>query len=84
MSAEKMLWQSVVLKAFTDATATEPSGPENKRAKVDADRWIKHGGRDFRQVCFLAGFDPDFIQHAYTSGRVNPEALRTSERGKKK
>ena len=79
MTPEKRLWQSVVLRAVLDATAIDPSSDENRRAKPDADRWLHNGGRDFREACSLAGFDPDFIRGAYTSGRINAELLRSTE-----
>ena len=79
MSPEKRLWQSVVVKALTDATAVDPSSDEDLRAKREADSWLRGGGKDFRRVCSLAGFDPDFIRDAYTSGRVDGELLRSKE-----
>lgn len=71
MTPEQILWQSVLLKAITDAAAINPAGDENKRAKTDADNWLRGGGRDFRRVCDFAGFDPDFIREKYIAGKIN-------------
>lgn len=80
ISSEKRLWQAVVLKAMSDAT--HPDGPggstEQGRATRDAISWLRSGGRDFRTVCHLAGVDPDFIQGAYLSGGVDPQAFHRS------
>lgn len=80
MTPEKKLWQSVVLKAFTDATADNPSSREDVMAKRDAIAWITRGGRDYRMVCSLAEIDPDFARDAFLDGRVNADLLRAAEK----
>jgi len=82
MTGYKKLWQAVVFQAFRDATAKQPSGSESIRAKRDADSWIRWAGKDFREVCENAGFDPDFLSEAYKAGRVNGDLLRSIERGR--
>lgn len=76
MTPEQKLWQAVILKAFTDATAVNPSSREDRMEKSRADSWIRGCGRDFRFVCSLAGMDPEFLSLAYRQGRVRPELLR--------
>lgn len=89
MTPEQHLWQSVVLKACSDATHPAP-GPYAKnysevmQAKREADKWLRGCGRDMRQVCALAGMDPDFVSEAYIGGRIDADLLRTSEDGVKK
>lgn len=80
---EQELWQAVLFAAFVDATRVDPPDTENRRAKRDADRWIRGAGKDFRTVCALAGMDPDFLRDAYVTGRVCPERLRNGERSHK-
>lgn len=80
MTPEKKLWQAVVLKAFSDATAENPSSREDVMAKRDAISWITRGGRDYRMVCSLAEIDPDFARDAFLGGRVDGELLRYAER----
>lgn len=79
-TAEQELWQSVVVTAFMDATRPNSANRDDMRARSDADRWIRGNGRDFRQVCSMAGMDPDFLHQAYIKGRVDPERLRAGER----
>ena len=79
MTVEQELWQAVVLRAAMDALADNPSSDEDQRAKRDADRWFRFGGRDFREVCTLAGIDPDFIADAYKSGRIDRRLLKSKE-----
>jgi hypothetical protein len=79
ISPEKRLWQTVVYRALIDATAENPAGPENIRAKRDAISWLKTGGRDFRKVCSLAEIDPDFVREAFLAGRIDPVLLRAAE-----
>ena len=79
MSPEQILWQSVLMQAARDATAPNPGDKETIRAKVEADAWFRRGGKQFRQVCMMAGFDPDFIRDAYIGGRIDGKLLRSSQ-----
>jgi hypothetical protein len=76
ISPEREMWQAVLLKAFTDATAPDPKTREDILAKRAADSWIRNCGRDFRHVCALAGMSASFLSEAYLRGRVSPEGLR--------
>ena len=49
---------------------------------ADADSWLRGGGKDFRHVCSLAGFDPDFIRDSYVSGRMSKLDLDGSALGR--
>lgn len=79
MTPEQKLWQSVVLRAALDATSNPSSSSDDYIAQKNADAWMRTGGRDFREVCGLAGLDPDFIKEAYVGGRINAELLRSKE-----
>jgi len=83
MTPEQTLWQSVVVKTALDATSNpEPSSKDyfaQKLIKRDADAWMRAGCDDFKEVCNLAGLDPDFIQQAYIGGRINADLLRSKE-----
>lgn len=81
--AEQTMWQAVLFQAFIDATRHNPYAPENKRSISSADRWIRGKGRDFCEVCALAGMDPDFLHDAYVQGRVDANKLRAAERSHK-
>jgi len=79
MTPEQKLWQSVVVKAALDATSNPSSSSDDYIAKKNADAWLRTGGRDFKEVCSLAGLDPDFIREAYIGGRINADLLRSKE-----
>ena len=78
MSPEKRLWQAVLFQAFRDATYTG-DGRQERIHQRKADAWIRAGGKDFRQVCSLAGMDPAFLRDAYIGGRVDAKLLRSNE-----
>lgn len=83
MSPEQHLWQRVVLQALDDALADNPASVENRRAKRDARLWLDHGGRNFRHVCAMTGWDPDFIRDKWKAGRIDRKLLRAA-RGRQK
>lgn len=76
ISPEQRLWQAVVYKAFIDALGDDSKDRDAMRAKREADAWIRDCRRDFRQVCALAGMDPDFLSQAYNDGRVDRDLLK--------
>ena len=77
-SPERALWQTVLLTAIEDALL--PERRTYNRAKVDADRWIRGGGKDFRAACSYAGFDPDHVRDAYLAGRIRVDETRVGRR----
>ena len=67
VTAERRLWCAVVNQAVTEALWPRPikNGGSSGISHLDkhlARRWL--GSRDFRLVCSLAGYDPDFIMDA--------------------
>lgn len=80
MSPEQRMWQTVIIKALTDATAGGMSRRDDRRAEIEAESWLRSGGRDFFIVCTLAGFDPHFIREKYIAGRIDGALLRAKER----
>lgn len=70
----RRLWQAVVLRAITDATADEYASAEDRAEQRRAHEWITGRGKDFRHVCDLAGLDPDFYADAYEAGGINRAA----------
>lgn len=59
VSPERRLWIAVLENALQDINTTARYGERfnARRAAID---WI--GSRRFREVCLLAGFDPDYIE----------------------
>jgi len=80
MTPEQTLWQTVVIKALTDATAVDPASRDDRRATHEADSWIRSGGKDYRRACTLAGLDQEFIREAYIDGRIDGALLRAKEK----
>ncbi len=68
--ALRHIWVSVLVQAARDllshppsqAGVARPSGP-GQLEKYKAQQWI--GSRDFREVCGLAGVDPDRAERAF-------------------
>ncbi len=48
-------------------------------ARRHADSWLRNCGRDMREVCDLAGIDPEFLSQAYISGRIKKAVLEKPE-----
>jgi len=76
---ERMLWCSVVLQAMTDlALGAGSSRQHDVRERSDVIRWVgAYQSKDFREVCWKAGVDPDM---AYPFFRrlccMPPEAVK--------
>lgn len=68
---EQRLWQTVLIQAINDALHDDPYSPENTRAKREAISWLTRGTADFREVCSLAGFDPDHVREAWRCGKLS-------------
>lgn len=78
MTPERYLWQRVLEQAFVDATY-DGDGVESRRARDTAHSWITNNGKDFKQVCLMAGMDPDFLSDRYKAGQVNRELLKAGK-----
>ena len=78
MTPEKALWQAVVLRMAEDATFVGDGSPSSTRQqdRRDAQRWFARAGKDFHEVCELAGLNPEFVSEAANDGRIDGEALR--------
>ncbi len=76
ISPEQLLWQSVVIANVLDATNEKKHlGKQAYMDRWKADNWIRFNGRDYREVCNLAGIDPDFLRERYMSGEINRAIL---------
>jgi hypothetical protein len=68
---EAALWRAVVTQAVLDASweqgnsKGDQTGDGFTAARRDEARaWLLGDSRDFRQVCFMAGFDPDAVRES--------------------
>lgn len=70
---ETRLWQTVIFQAVIDATAKGDSLEKRRAAE-----WLRENRRDFKQVCAMAGLDPDFISEAFCQGRIRRSVLKNA------
>lgn len=80
---ELALWRAVIHQAITDA------GHQSVDDNHDADRaaaWLRNGRGDFKQVCILAGLDPDYVREkvALRIGRKGEYRMTRQTRRKTK
>lgn len=59
--AEQALWLAVILQAMQDSKL-ERNKPEEQFHKRQAQMWLERGGKDFAQVCYWAGFNPEWVR----------------------
>lgn len=64
-SAERNIWQAVLLQAVTDALEGVPGGMGNRDTRLrlteDARRYLTRPSKDLSTVCALAGLDPEAV-----------------------
>ena len=63
-SPEEKLFQAVLLQAFEDVSTLSGSKQESY-LKKDAHDWILDNGKNFKNVCWCAGLDPDYVHDRY-------------------
>ena len=64
-SPEQTLWLNVIRQALEDAIAPGQSGHDDiALIQRHARAWFEGNGKDFRDVCLLAGLDPDVVREA--------------------
>lgn len=63
----RQLWAEVMALAWKDATdeLEADAAVDLIRARRDARRWFSQAGKDFREVCSLAGVDPVAVHERY-------------------
>ena len=74
----KHLWAAVVHRALIDATMDHKWKGDERKAKRESDFWLSFNGRSFREVCGLAGIDPDALHELYTSGMLTKDRVAKS------
>ncbi|MEY4863780.1 MAG: hypothetical protein RLZ51_1875 [Pseudomonadota bacterium] len=82
LQGAQQLWRRVVLQAVRDALVlTLPAkDPAVKRDRREARAWIERGGKDFQEVCTLAGFEPDVVRDWWLSIRDTPQKIEAAAR----
>jgi hypothetical protein len=73
LGREARLWRAVIFQARLDATMNIHLGPSRQSrtlantealARHRARHWLTGFSRDFREVCELAGFEPELVRDA--------------------
>jgi hypothetical protein len=62
--AEQRLWRAVISLAFEDVLNNSNSKTEAV-LKANAHDWIIGNSKDYENVCYSAGFDPEFVRNRY-------------------
>lgn len=85
--AMRALWLAVIQQALRDAMHQSPSrslrdtnGSRSTLERDSADVWIKRTRADFREVCHLAGVDPDYLRKRYIERALSPGLTRNGRR----
>lgn len=82
-TACRLLWIEVILSAVREADGfvAAESRPDTKKLLMDEARdWFIRGGRNFRMVCEMAGFEPDQVRQAWLNGSLCAAAIKSSNK----
>ena len=63
---ETALWRAVITQALMDASSNS-SKEEAKNDRMQALRWLCGNNRDFKTVCYYAGYDPSYLRKKITA-----------------
>jgi len=75
-SPERGLWLAVISNALTDAAAPPDARHEGTRHdRLSSRAWFRITNPDFREVCFLAGVEPEAVIAAFHRQTGQSEAL---------
>lgn len=73
-SAARALWAAVLAQAIRDAFWNDvTSHPEFRRHKRDARSWLLAGGRDYHDVCLMAGVSPEALRERVRRAMDDPK-----------
>ena len=61
VNAERSMWVAVITQAMMDALSRSRK-PDEQFCKFEATRWLTNNNGHFRNVCMLAGMDPDYVR----------------------
>ena len=77
--AARRLFGAVLICGIRDALSDTPRANVYEGGwQVQRDaavNWIVRDTKDFREVCDMAGFDPDFIRDAFMSGKITKKSF---------
>jgi hypothetical protein len=77
MASDRQLWTTVLELAIADALGRSSFNAVDYRRdgqfydpREEAREWIEEAGLDFREVCLLAGLDPNAVRERVLAGHV--------------
>lgn len=73
--AERKLFIAIIVQALLDARSNSKKS-DDIFAKQAAIRWLTGRSRNFAQICFLAGFPPEYVARKAKEAIANPIQLR--------
>ena len=77
--AARRLFGAVLICGIRDALSDTPRASAHEGGwQIQRDaavNWIVRDTKDFREVCDMAGFDPDFIRDAFMSGKITKQSF---------
>lgn len=71
------LWRAVLTQMMTDAISRSGK-PEAVQHRREARRWIHSFSRDFRMVCYYAGYDPRWVREKMEAFLTRHDAEETA------
>jgi len=77
VKGETALWIAVITQAMMDALSRS-GNPEMRYHKDEAIRWLTGNSKDFIEVCFYAGLDPDYVRRKAKKSLLSPVAWRAA------
>jgi hypothetical protein len=73
--ADRNFFIAIIVQALLD-TRSNSKKYDDILAKQQAIRWLAGRSRDFSQICFLAGFSPEYVARKAKEAIANPIQLR--------
>ncbi len=61
---DQRLYQAVIIQAFEDCLYTL-GGKNEAYHKKDAHEWFINRNKDFEEICYMAGLEPDMVHTRY-------------------
>ena len=65
--ADQRLFQAIIIQAFEDCLYTL-GGKNEAYHKKDAHEWFINKNKDFEEICYMAGLEPDMVHTRYKWG----------------
>jgi hypothetical protein len=62
--ADQRLFQAIIIQAFEDCLYTL-GGKNEAYHKKDAHEWFINRNKDFEEICYMAGLEPDMVHTRY-------------------